>query len=52
RLVQGSYAKTFNKKKKMYEILAEEIISASRNSNESYAIVERQRNEKEAEGAR
>jgi len=52
RLVQGSYAKTFNKKKKMYEILAEEIISASRNSNESYAIAERQRNEKEAEGAR
>jgi small subunit ribosomal protein S7 len=52
RLVQGSYAKTFNKKKKMFEAIAEEIINASKNSTESYAVAERQRNEKEAEGAR
>ena len=52
RLVQGSYEKSFNKKKKMFEALAEEIINASKNSPESYAIAERQRNEKEAEGAR
>lgn len=52
RLVQGSYAKTFNSKKKMPQVLAEEIIAASNNSTESYAVAERQRNEKEAEGSR
>ncbi|MCK4730132.1 MAG: 30S ribosomal protein S7 [Candidatus Aenigmarchaeota archaeon] len=52
KLVQGSYAKTFNKKKKMSVILAEELIAASQNKDESYAIAERKRNEKEAEGAR
>ncbi len=52
RLVQGSYAKAFNKKKKMYEVLAEEFINAGKNSTESNAVAERQRNEKEAEGAR
>jgi ribosomal protein S7 len=36
----------------MFEAIAEEIINASKNSTESYAVAERQRNEKEAEGAR
>ena len=52
KLVQGSYAKTFNKKKRMAVILAEELIAASNNKDESYAVAERKRNEKEAEGAR
>jgi small subunit ribosomal protein S7 len=52
RLAQGSYSKTFNKKKKAEEAIAEEIILAYNNSNESFAIAERIRNEKEAEGAR
>lgn len=49
---QGAYRKAFNKKKKIEEALADEIISASRNSNESLAIKERERIEREAEGAR
>jgi small subunit ribosomal protein S7 len=52
KLVQGSYAKTFNKKKKAEEAIAEEIIAAANNSNESFAVAERIRSEKEAEGAR
>ena len=52
RLSQGSYARTFNKKKKAEEAIAEEIIAAYNNSSESFAIAERIRNEKEAEGAR
>ncbi|OYT43012.1 MAG: 30S ribosomal protein S7 [Candidatus Aenigmarchaeota archaeon ex4484_56] len=52
RLTQGSYSKAFNSKKKIEEAIAEEIINAYKNSNESFAIQERIRNEKEAEGAR
>ncbi|MCK4429585.1 MAG: 30S ribosomal protein S7 [Candidatus Aenigmarchaeota archaeon] len=52
KIVQGSYAKSFNKKKKSEMVLAEEIISASTGSTDSYAVAERQRMEKEAEGAR
>lgn len=52
RMVQGSYAKSFNSKKGMAETLASEIIAAYKNSTESFAVAERQRNEKEAEGAR
>lgn len=49
---QGAYRKSFNKKKKIEEALAEEIISAYKGSNESTAIRERERIEREAEGAR
>ena len=49
---QGAYRKAFNKKKKIGEALAEEIILAYRNSNESTAIREKERIEREAQGAR
>ncbi len=52
KLAQGCYAKTFNKKKKAEEAIADEIIGAGNNSNESFAVAERTRQEKEAEGAR
>ncbi|MBN2094919.1 MAG: 30S ribosomal protein S7 [Candidatus Aenigmarchaeota archaeon] len=52
RLVQGSYSKAFNSKKGMTEALASELVAAYKNSTESFAVAERQRNEKEAEGAR
>lgn len=49
---QGAYRRSFNKKKKIGEALAEEIMLAYRNSNESTAMRERERIEREAEGAR
>ncbi len=52
KMVQGSYSKTFNKKKKAEETLSEEIINAYKKNNESFAVAERQRVEKEAAGAR
>ncbi len=50
--VQGAYGRKFNKKKGMHASLADEIISASNNSKDSYAIAERERLEREASGAR
>ena len=52
KLAQGSYIKTFNKKKKAEEAIADELIAAANNSNESFAVAERIRQEREAEGAR
>lgn len=49
---QSSYRKSFNKKKSIYEALADEIIAASRGSPDSFAIKERERIEREASGAR
>lgn len=50
---QSSYRKSFGKKTKMYQALADEIIAAYKNeSSKSDAIRERERVEKEAEGAR
>lgn len=49
---QGAYRKAFNKKKKIEEALADEIILAYRNSNESTAVREKERIEREATGAR
>jgi small subunit ribosomal protein S7 len=49
---QSAYRKTFNKKKKIYESLADELIAAAKNSSDSFAIKERDRIEKEASGAR
>lgn len=50
--VQGAYGKKFNKKKGMATALAEEIIAAYKNSKDSYAIAEKERQEREASGAR
>ncbi len=49
---QGSYKATFGKKVKLEDAIANEIIAASNNSNDSHAIKERSRIESEASGAR
>ncbi len=49
---QGAYKKSFKSKKSISETLADEIISANNNSKESTAISEKERLEREAEGAR
>jgi len=52
-IVQSSYRKCFGKKNKMSNCLAEEIIAAYNNDpSKSEAIRERERIEREAEGAR
>lgn len=49
---QGAYRKSFKNKKSMAECLAQEIMLAYNNSKESVAISEKERIEREAEGAR
>ncbi len=49
---QGAYRKAFGKKKGLAEALADEIMFAYKNSNESMAVRERDRIEREAEGSR
>lgn len=51
-LTQGIYKITFKNKKSFANIIAEELITASNNDNKNFAISERNRLEKEAEGAR
>ncbi len=52
-IVQAAYRKSFGKKATMSETLAEEIIAASNNdSSKSDAVKEKERIEREAEGAR
>ena len=51
-IVQGAFRKTHGTKKKMPQALADEIIAASNNSKDSFSVQERDRLEKEAEGAR
>jgi small subunit ribosomal protein S7 len=51
-MVQGSYNKSFGKKKKMAESLADEIIKASEGSMESYARSKSNEAEKQADSAR
>lgn len=52
-IVQASYRSSFGKKKSMVEALADEIIAASKNeASKSHAVKERERIEREAEGAR
>lgn len=50
--VQGAYGKSFGKKTKMAEALANEIIKASEGSMESYARSKANESEKQADGAR
>ena len=49
---QGAYRKSFGKKKRVHEALAEELLAASQGSMDSHAIREKDRIEKEAGGAR
>ena len=50
--VQGSYDKAFNKKATITASLAKELILASQNSSESYAVNKRNEIEKQADAAR
>ncbi|MEM2772692.1 MAG: 30S ribosomal protein S7, partial [Candidatus Pacearchaeota archaeon] len=51
-IVWGAYDKSFNKKLRIHEALAEEILLASKNSMESYAIKRKTEIEKQADSAR
>ena len=51
-IVHGAYDKAFNKKVKMYAALADEIIMASDNNGESFAIKKKNEAEKQADSAR
>jgi len=51
-LVHGASDKAFGKKKDIVSALAEEIVLASENSNESFAIKKKNESEKQADSAR
>ncbi|MEK6928344.1 MAG: 30S ribosomal protein S7 [Nanoarchaeota archaeon] len=51
-IVQGAYARSFGKKIKMSDSLANEIISASKGSMDSYSISKKNESEKQADAAR
>ncbi len=51
-MVQGSFQKSFGKKKSMAESLAQEIINASEMNMESYAMNKKNEAEKQADSAR
>lgn len=51
-MVQGAYQKSFGKKKKMAESLAQEIINASEMNGESYAFNKKNESEKQADSSR
>ncbi len=51
-IVQGAYNKSFGKRKKMIESLADEIIKASEGNMESYAVMRKNEAEKQADSAR
>lgn len=51
-MIQGAYTKSFGKKKKMAETLADEIVKASEMNAESFAYNKRNEVEKQADSAR
>ncbi len=51
-MVQGSFQKSYNHKKKMYEFLAEEIIYAYNGDNKSNAVAKKLELERQADSAR
>ena len=51
-IIQGAYGKSFGKKNKMAETLANEIILASKGTMESFAMVKKNEAEKQADSAR
>ncbi|MBI2630443.1 30S ribosomal protein S7 [Candidatus Pacearchaeota archaeon] len=51
-IVHGAYDKAFGKKTKMKDALANELILASQNTNESFAVQKRIDTEKQADSAR
>ena len=51
-LVHGASDKAFGKKKKLFQALADEIIMASENNGESFALKKKNESEKQADSAR
>ena len=51
-MVQGSYQKAFGKKRKMAEVLVNEVIMAAEENMESYAMSKKNDAEKQADSAR
>jgi len=51
-LIQGAYAKKFNKKKKMFECLADEIMAAYNIENKGLAITKKFELERQADSSR
>ena len=51
-IVQGSYDKSFNKKTKIEEALADEIVKAYRQEPDSFAMTKKKESEKQADSAR
>ena len=51
-MVQGSFQKSFNKKTKFHEALADEIMKAFANDNKSAAIAKKMEVERQAESSR
>lgn len=51
-MVQGSYDKSFNKKLKIEQALANEIIKAYKKENDSYAMTKKNDSERQADSAR
>jgi small subunit ribosomal protein S7 len=51
-IVQGSYDKAFNKKTKIEQALADEIIKAYKKDSDSYILAKRNESEKQADSAR
>jgi small subunit ribosomal protein S7 len=51
-IVQGSYDKSFNKKKSIEEALAEEIIKTYNNDSDSYSLSKKRDSEKQADSSR
>ncbi len=51
-IVQGSYDKSFNKKTKIEEALADEIIRVYKSEPDSYAMIKKRDSEKQADSAR
>lgn len=51
-IVHGAYDKSFNKKAKMHETLADEIMLAAEKNMQSFALVKKNETEKQADSAR
>lgn len=51
-LTQGIYKSSFRSKQRLASVISDELIAASNNDSKSFAVSERNRSEKEAEGAR
>lgn len=51
-LTQGIYKSSFKNKKPLSQVIAEELIAASNNDPKSFAVSEKNRIEREAEGSR